>query len=536
MTELSGTGRLVRLALRRDRVLLPLWTLFPSVIPLAFVSAFKNGFPTAAARQEYAETSLHNVAFTVAYGPLNGSSLGELVTWRAGFVPVVIAVFSLLTVIRHTRTEEEAGRRELIGATAVSRHAGLAAALIMTCGASLVLGLLSALALVNAGLGSAGSLAYGCGLATTGCVFAAIGAVAAQLTTGAGSARGIGVTVIGAAFLLRGIGVVSEKSGGGLGSLSWLSPLGWAHQFRPFSGERWWVLALAACGMAALTALAVALSARRDLGNGLFQARPGPAGAVPGLRSPLALAWRLHRRSLASRLVGFAVVGFGLGGIAKSIGELMDNSSPAAREILARLGGHGTLIDQYLQGMMTMFGVVAAAFAIQSALQLRSEETGGRAEPVLAAPVDRLRWAGGHFAFALLGPAAGLAVFGTAIGLAHGLNTGDLGRELPRALGAALVQLPAVWVFAGLALALFGLLPRLAAGSFAVLLVSLLFGWVGGELQLSQWVIGVSVFTHIPTLPGGELTVLPLIVLTAMAAALTLAGLLGLRHRDLPVG
>ncbi|HUR05512.1 MAG TPA: ABC transporter permease [Nonomuraea sp.] len=536
MSELAGTGRLVRLALRRDRVLLPLWILIPCVIPLGFVSAFNEGFPTAAARQEYAETSLHNVAFTVAYGPLNGSSLGQLVTWRAGFIPVVIAVFSLLTVIRHTRTEEEAGRRELIGATAVSRHAGVAAALIMTCGASLVLGLVSALALVNAGLGAAGSLAYGSGLATTGCVFAAMGAVAAQLTAGAGSARGIGTVVIGTAFLLRGIGVVSEKSGGGLGWLSWVSPLGWAHRFRPFSGERWWVLALAVCAVAALTALAVALSARRDLGNGLFQGRPGPAGAAPGLRSPLALAWRLHRGSLASRTAGFAVVGFGLGGIAKSIGELMDNSSPAAREALARLGGHGTVVDQYLQGMMTMFGVAAAAYAIQAALRLRGEESGGRAEPLLAAPVDRLRWAGGHFVFALLGPAAGLAVFGTSVGLAHGLNTGDVGRELPRALGAALVQVPAVWVFAGLALALFGLLPRLAAGAFAVLLASLLFGWAGGELKLSRWVIDLSVFAHVPQLPGDELTVLPLIVLTAMAAVLTLAGLFGLRRRDMPAG
>ncbi|MGW5684038.1 ABC transporter permease [Nonomuraea sp. NPDC003754] len=535
-TALTGTGRLIRLAVRRDRWLLPLWVLFPCMVPPVFVAAFNGAYPTAQARHEYMETSLHNTAFTVAYGPLHGSTLGEMVTWRSGFVPVMIGLVALLTVVRHTRTEEEAGRLELIGSTAVSRHATIAAALLMTCGACLVLGAVSALAMIGQGLPASGSLAYGFELATAGWVFAAIGAVAAQLSAGAGTARGIAVVVLAVAFLLRGIGDVSGLSGGRLGWLSWLSPIGWAHRLQPFHGERWWIIALAVGATVALTAAAVALSGRRDLGNGLLAARVGPAVAPPGLRSPLGLAWRLHRGSLAGRTAGLAVVGLGLGGIAESIGELMNNGSPAAREVLARLGGPGTVVDQYLVGMMTMFAVINAGFAIQTALRLRAEESGGRAEPLLAAPVDRLRWAGGHLVFVLLGPVLGLAAFGAAAGFAHGLNTGDLGRDLPRILAAALVQLPAVWLFAGLGFALFGLWPRLAAGAFAVLLASLLLGWLGGELQLSRWVLDLSVFNHIPQLPGGEFAVPPLAVLTVMAAALVLLGLLGLRRRDIPAG
>ncbi|MFC4587038.1 ABC transporter permease [Sphaerisporangium corydalis] len=536
MSTLTGTGGLVRLILRRDRALMPVWVVIPCLIPVAFVSAFDAGYPTAQARAAYAATSVHNAAFTVTYGPLSGSGLGELVTWRAGFIPVVVALAAVLMVVRHTRAEEEAGRRELIGATAVGRHAGLAAALAATCGAALVLGLLSALALTGAGLPATGSLAYGLGLAAAGWVFAGVGAVAAQLTSGAGGARGAGITVLVAAFLLRGAGDVSARSGGGLGGLSWLSPIGWAHRMRPFAGERWWVLGLAACAVAALTASAAALSARRDLGGGLFQARLGPATAAPGLRTPLALAWRLHRGPLLARAAGFTVLGLVLGGIAQSVGELLDGGSPAARDALARLGGRGALADQYLTAMMTLLGLVAAGYAVQAVLRLRAEESGGRAEPLLAAPVGRLRWAGGHLAFGLLGPAAGLVLAGAAAGLAHGMNTGHVGRELPRLLGAALAELPAVWVFAGLAFALAGLLPRLAAGAFAVLAASLLLGWVGAELRLGGWVTGLSVFAHVPPLPGGDLSVPPLAVLTALAAALTGLGLLGLRHRDLPVG
>jgi ABC-2 type transport system permease protein len=65
----------------------------------------------------------------------------------------------------------------------------------------------------------------------------------------------------------------------------------------------------------------------------------------------------------------------------------MNNSTAAAREVLARLGGPGTVIDQHLWGMMTAFGVISAGFAIQVVLTLRAEESGGRAEPILAAPV-----------------------------------------------------------------------------------------------------------------------------------------------------
>jgi ABC-2 type transport system permease protein len=43
----------------------------------------------------------------------------------------------------------------------------------------------------------------------------------------------------------------------------------------------------------------------------------------------------------------------------------------------------------------------------------------------------------------------------------------------------------------------------------------------------------VSPFTHIPKVPGGDVSVTPLIWLTAIVAVLTVAGLTGLRRRDI---
>ncbi|MGH3903443.1 MAG: ABC transporter permease, partial [Pseudonocardiaceae bacterium] len=273
MNALTGTGRLVRLILRRDRVLMPLWVLFLGLVPISYVASINGLFPTAAGRQEYADVSAHNAGFVALYGRLYGSSLGELVSWRAGFLPVIVGLFSILTVIRHTRTEEDTGRRELLSATVVGRYAGLAAALIATFAANLILGALLAASMIGQGLPGTGSWAFGVQLAATGWVFAAVAAVAAQLTSGAGSARGIAITTLGAAFLLRVVGDISGLSAGALSWLSWLSPIGWVQRIRPYGGDDWWPLALPAGLTAVLALAAVALSARRDVGAGLLPPR-----------------------------------------------------------------------------------------------------------------------------------------------------------------------------------------------------------------------------------------------------------------------
>ena len=168
-------------------------------------------------------------------------------------------------------------------------------------------------------------------------------------------------------------------------------------------------------------------------------------------------------------------------------------------------------------------------------MRLRTEETGGRAEPVLATAVGRLQWAGSHLAFAVAGPAVVLLIAGLFAGITYGAEVGDIGGKVPRVMMAAAVQLPAVWVLAATAVALVGLLPRMAAVSWAALVVCLLIGLVGTAMQLNHWLLDVSPFTHIPRLPGGEFVAVPLISLLLIAAALAVAGLIGLRRRDIPV-
>jgi ABC-2 type transport system permease protein len=362
-------------------------------------------------------------------------------------------------------------------------------------------------------------------------MFAAVGALAAQATDGAGGARGIGFGALGVAFALRAAGDTAGPDSG-LGWLSWLSPVGWAQQTRPYAGERWWVFGLALAFVVLLATAAFALLARRDVGSGILPARLGPAAATPSLRSPVALAWRLHRVTLLSWTAGLALLGALIGSVADSVGD-MANDSAQLKELFEQLGGTKAMSDAYLSGAMVIFALNAAGYAIQATLRLRAEEESLRAESVLATAVGRVQWAVSHLLFGLLGPAVALTAAGLAEGLAYGLVSGDVGRELPRVLAGALVQLPAVLVLAGAAMALFGLVPRLTSASWAALAVSAFLVLLGPLIQLDQIIIDLSPFSHIPKVPGASVSATPLAWLLAVSAVLAAVGLAAFRRRDL---
>jgi len=80
---------------------------------------------------------------------------------------------------------------------------------------------------------------------------------------------------------------------------------------------------------------------------------------------------------------------------------------------------------------------------------------------------------------------------------------------------------------------LIGVAPRGSAGVWGVLTFCFVIGLLGPVLDLPDWVEKVSPFERVPSLPGGALSAVPLVAMTVIAAALILAGLFGLRARDL---
>src|SRR5260370_21469084 len=108
----------------------------------------------------------------------------------------------------------------------------------------------------------------------------------------------------------------------------------------------------------------------------------------------------------------------------------MLNTSSQARQLCIRLGGPSGLVDAYLASVVGMMGVAAAGYGVGAVLRLQGEETERRAEPVLAAPAGRVRWAGGHVLVAALGSAGLLVVGGLAMALGDGLTSGGLANQV----------------------------------------------------------------------------------------------------------
>ncbi|MFE6816118.1 ABC transporter permease [Streptomyces sp. NPDC057677] len=513
---LTGTGALTRLALRRDRLTIPLWALVTGGLVASGAGSLEGVYGTAAERAEAAAAMTANSSMRALYGPVFDDSLGGLVAWRFGtFAAVLAAVASLIVVVRHTREEEETGRQEMLSAGAVGRRAPLTAALL----AALVVNTAVAL-IVTAGLagqGAAGALALGLALGGTGMVFAATAALAAQLTESARLAKGLTGAAVGLAFVLRAAG-----DSGGSPVLTWLSPIGWAQNVRAFAGERWWVLLLIAAAALAQTAAAYALAGRRDIGASFLATRPGPAEG--GLATAGALAWRLQRGTLLGWSLGFLLGGLVFGGMVEGAADIVGDNAQA-RQIIERMGGRSALTDAFLATMVSLFGMVAALFAVGSVLRPHGEETSGRAEPLLANSLGRIRWAAGHLLIAFGGSALILALSGIGLALSYGRDAGPV-------LGASLAQLPAVWTLAGLAVLLWGAAPRAATAAWGAAGLCLALGWIGPALDLPQAALNLSPFGHLPKLPGPETAWTPVLALTALAAALVAAGLAGLRRRD----
>jgi ABC-2 type transport system permease protein len=530
--SLAGAQVLIRLALRRDRIMLPVWIYALTAIAASGGYGVKAIYKTAQSRASVAASVHSTPALGFLYGQLHGDSLGALIAWRyLAYAALGAALLSIFLVVRHTRADEEAGRLELVGSTVVSRHTALVVAIAVACAANLILGVLSAVVLTVSGLPVSGAIAFGLAEAGCGLAFAGVAAVAAQVSGTARGARGLAIAVVGLSFLLRGAG----DSGGshGLTWLTWLSPIGWAELVRPFAAERWWVAGLPVLALVAGLVAAFALAARRDQGAGLMQPRPGPATAGRLLSGPAGLSWRLQRGSVAGWTAGFLAGGLAIGVVTTSIGKLVGTSA-AVTKAIDKIGGQAALTNAYLAACMSLIGLVAAAYAVSAVARLRSDEVAGRAEPLLAAPVSRPRWGGSHLLIVTAGTAVVLVAGGFGVGFAFGVAGSDVSTQVPRLVGAALAQLPAALAVAAVGAAFVGLVPKWSGpAGWAALAVCGFIGVFGPALSLSQAVLDVSPFTHVPKLPGGAFSIVPLAWLSGVAVVLAAAGLLGLRRRDI---
>lgn len=520
----AGARSLFRVALGADRVRLAPFVAIVAVLSASSILAYLWIFPDDADRIAVASTLGSNPALTLVFGQAR-----ELVTadgfnaWRAGQLGALLAgVMGALAVVRNTRGEEDSDRAELIASSVLPRAGRLAVAAAISTVAAIAVGLVSFLLTVLCGGGLLVSGLLSATFAVSAFLFGAVAALACQIGSDARVSSTIAIGIIAVTYVIRGYLDFSESAAGWI----WLSPFGWFDQTLAATENRWWPLLLALGVAVLLYALSFALESRRDYGRGLIAQRPGPARAKLS-KTAWGLALKLHGGVVGSWLLGFAIVGGLFGNVVTTIGSVLEENPLAAAGTAAPQNLTFVFLSMFLQ----VFAIIAAIMGVQVVMRIYDEETAYRAEPLLATPLRRRAFFASHAVIALLGPALGLIIAGTSLGLVA--TSQDPSLNLGQIIGQAAVTVLAVWVLVGLALAAVGAAPQRRIIGWAGVLLTFALTIIGPTFNLWNWALSISPLRHVPNLANEAGHGVGWIWLIGITVALLTAGFAGYRRRDI---
>lgn len=522
-SALAGTGLLVRIDLRTGWRSAAAWVL--GLVALYLVT----GVSVAALYDTPEKLATYSASLGEAMVMLNGrvaglDTLGGVMMNEYAFIAsFAIPIMAIALTARSTRREEETGRTELLLSARTGRLAPVTATLVVVAGVFLLLGAGIWASTLAIPVDRTGAAFYAASIAATGWVYAAATAVLAQAVAHNRTVWAAGLTLAGLTLVLRGIGDTNENW------VSWTSPLGWLGLVRPFDDPSALPLVVAVGAAALLSGTALWLSGRRDLGEGLVPARTGPASASRWRASELGVAVHQHLGALIGWTLGVVALMTMYGALMNVVVEAI-MSNPVLADFLV---ASPALVDSLVQMLVVFVGILGAGFALQTLGGLRGEETSGRLELELAA--GRSRWSvlALHTAVVAAGAAvvvvAGSGAFAVATAVA--LDDPD---SVGRIVAAGSWQVPAVMVFVGLSVALFGLLPRAQALAWAVFAVSAVATFMGPTLRLTESQMRLSPFGAVGRAPVGPVDTVGVTVLVVLAVALVAAGVVGFRRRDVP--
>lgn len=528
----ENTGKIIRFILRRERVMSVVWLSALLLFSVGLAPALSGMFDDVA-RAAFVET-MNNPAMIAMMGPVYGLDnytvgamySNAMLLW----VIIAVAVMNIFLVIRHTRADEEKGRIELVRSLPTGRLSSLHAAMITAVLVNTVLALLTGLGISVMGvesMGFAGSMTYGAAVGAAGLFFAAVAALFAQLSSSSRGATVLSFVTLGIIYIMRAAGDMYSEA------LSLVSPMGLVQRAQIYVGNYWWPIIILLLETLAVTAVAYALSARRDMDQGFIQAKPGRREAPSSLRSPFGLAFRLSRNMLILWAVGIFVLGASYGAILGDIEAFV-----AGSDFYSQIIGSNpnfTTAQMFVSMVNAIVSLIAVAPVLVTVLKLRSEERDGHAEHVLSRAVSRGKYLTGYIGLALAASvlmqcAIAFGLYASAVSVLS--DPGDL--TLGYLLQANLVYLPAAWVMIGMAVLLTGWLPRATAAVWGYYGFAFLASFLGRIPDLlPSWVNKLTPLGYTPQLPVDSVNYVTLIVLTAAAALMTAGGMVFYRKRDL---
>ncbi|MFC6344943.1 hypothetical protein ACFP8W_23375, partial [Nocardioides hankookensis] len=226
---------------------------------------------------------------------------------------------------------------------------------------------------------------------------------------------------------------------------------------------------------------------------------------------------------------GLFFAGLAYGAIGDDVQSLLGDSD-VSQELFVQAGTD--IVSGFYGTSILMLAVIGSGFAISSALRPRTEEENGHLEVLLATALARTRWLLGHVLVTVGGTALVLVASGLGLGAGYLMVTGD--SDAAWDITWPVVQYVApVLVLSGLGRVLYGVAPRWTVLAWAPLAYAAVVMLFGDLFRLPQWLQDVSPFEHVAMVPAEDVTWGPVLVLAVVALALSVAGQLAFRRRDI---
>lgn len=497
---------------------------------LGSILLFTAVYPTLVSTEEEIQQlafTMTNPAMVAMMGPVYGMEsltqasvmAQECLVWFC----IAVAIMNIFLVNRHTRVDEELGRLEMFRALPVGRLTGNCSTIFYAFFLNLTIALLSTtciLALNIGGTTHSGALVYGMALGAFGFMFAGLTLLAAQCFSTSRGVTGCSFSLLGIFYIMRALGDVNDNV------LSLISPLGLALKVEAFYADDFLPVAVLVLEGILLAVIALILCSRRDHGCGLFPARKGAVRASRFLRSPLGFSWRVSRGTFLGWSIGLFVLAAAYGSICGSINDFVEGNEMIKKMLEAN--SSNTLLDNYVAMIFSIMSMIVSIPVILTAAHIRSEEKRGRLDQLIARAVPRGKLYG---SFLVIGFAESIVL---ELLMALGLWISSGGQlEFLRLIQAGFSYLPAVWVMMGLTVLFIGAAPRLMVLVWALFTYEFCIMYLGRLADLPQWSMKMTPFSNIPQFPVEEFSILPLLILTAIAAAFIILGMERFKRRDL---
>ena len=532
---LAGWGTCLQILLRRFRVqiaawVLPLWLLISVTAP-----SYESIYPSLETRTVLIEQMRKSPATRLLYGyvPTPGR-LGQLLQWETGtFLLICTALMAILLTCRVLRADEDEGLVEILRAAGAGRAVPFlvpvalvwAAVGALSAGAG---GILTWQAKNIEELTVSGAWALAGTVCVVGWAFSALAAVASQLGRQVGQARSLSMIVLALAFGMR---VAADQVAEGSSSnwLRWLSPLGWRDLVRPYSDDRFAVLAV--CGVIALVLaiVAAALAAHREYLDSYLPDR-STSRRRWRLLGHMDLIARLSRRGV----LGWALASTGLaalyGSVSGSVNDLLAPDSPTASYVGKMASG--SAVEQFMSLLTVVTVLLVAVAAVRRMNRLAGLEHAGLVEVELATGVSRSRLFLSQVLGAMIESAILLVISAAVLAATTAVQLTD-DHAVARAFVFTVSQMPGMVAAVGIAAALVGLAPRLVGLSWAVVTWSAFAQFFGGLVELKDWAKDLSVLGHHLDVVGSP-DWKPLAVQTVIGLVGIAIGLASYTRRDMP--